>query len=840
MLCSLCQGMSLQRLVDLAKRDFRSGFFPSSDYYHHHASFAELEACATGTNHNGCYLCLLIVDCFASAQHDASNPLWPVPPKPGTATPAGVSAPHTAGATMRDVARKLTHSDVRIALCARHAATGATIQRVQMFDMLAVRLGDRLELGDPLRVPDLFLVLRILSFIQSATEYKTLQNSLPVVDGYRIGCSTPDRHLGSAGNFKLARSWLDDCSQHHKHCSTTAHTKLPPQLPTRVIDVTCSPARIVQAVDINKGRPDHGCAEYVALSHCWGRPPIKTLLKSTTIKEYTIGIPEQDLPRNFRDAITVTRNLGVPYVWIDSLCIIQDSVDDWRYESVRMGALYSRATFSLLAMAADQSEKGLLNDVPWSIVPACTVPFVTDAGTATLQVSPIYQDSENLRQLSDTAPLSVRGWTLQEVVFSARILFYGAHQIYWFCTEGGYKSAESLPDGILYPHNKYPSIASAYFGEDTTATPTPAPLSIASAPTVAASTTEAILTDFYHFVESYARRTLTFGTDKFPAVASFAQNVDRAIKRSQSQRRGGSKPVDYSYVAGIWSGDFRRGLLFCPDGMHAPHVLQTNEKDGLYRAPSWSWAVTDAPIVFLAAQTPLTGTPSPLNAQLLSWSARPRDPNNAFGAIDGARIVVKGRVCRLRRSATHFIGAYTWDKDEEQGSAWFDDQPNMGAGPDLLSTANGNCIVFDGKTEEDTDGEDTFLCTYYAPGTTTGAGSNKQTVAPNVKDYERQEYTLLMVDLGQADDEKQVVKNKVDSIDGGSNDSSDDDGSNDDFDDDGDFGGDEDWDMAEKLIHCLILRQAAAMVYERVGVVILDWKSRSRVNHWREETMSLV
>lgn len=820
-LCPLCEGMTLPRLVDLAKRDFRSGFFPNTDYYHHHTSFAELEMCATSGGDDACSLCRLILDSFVSAEHDASNPTWPVPGKNKVAATAGTPAPKTAGATMRDVARKLTHSDVRIALRARHTATGATLEYVEMFDLLAVRLGDRLELGDPLRVQDLLLVLRVPVTTQGATDYKALQQSLPVVDGYKIGCTTPDDHLGSAGNFKLAHSWLDDCSRHHRHCSTTAHTKLPPQLPTRVIDVTCTPAKIVHAVDINTGRPDQGCAEYVALSHCWGRPPILTLLKTTTMKEYTTGLPEHELPANFRDAIAVTRALGITYLWIDSLCIIQNSVDDWRHESVRMGALYSRATVSLLAMAAEASASGILKAAPSNTAPSCVAPFTgSDGHPLAFEVSTIFQDSENLRQLSEAAPLSVRGWTLQEVVFSARILFYGAHQIYWFCTEGGYKSAESLPDGILYPHNKYPSMASAYFGDE--AASISISLTSTSPTTPATTTTEAILIDFYHFIESYAQRTLTYGTDKFPAVSSFAQNVDRALKQSQ----GPGSAVEYKYVAGVWSGDFRRGLLFCPDGMHAPHVLQANEKDGLYRAPSWSWAVTDAPIVFLAAQTPLSGTPSPLNAQLVSWSTRPRDPNNAFGAVDGARIVVRGRVCRLRRSATHYVGAYTWDRGDEQGSAWFDNRPTVGGGPALLDTTNGNCIVFDGQTGNGDGGDDTFLCTYYAPGKNTS--NSKATVAPDVKDYEQQEYTLLMVDLGQAETEKEDKDDEDDDDDGDGDD-------DDEFSDD-----DDDWDMAEKLIHCLILRQVSTDVYERVGVLILDWKSRSRVDRWREQTMTLV
>ncbi|CAK7232355.1 hypothetical protein SCUCBS95973_008232 [Sporothrix curviconia] len=792
--------MTLPRLVELAKRDFRAGFFPNNDYYHHHTSFQDLEACAAT---NGCPLCQVIVDSFGNARHDPLNPTWPVPDVAKGAATAGAGSPvaaatpaytKQAGTTMRDVARQLACSDIRIALRARHVATGAGIKIVKMFDLLAVRLGVRLELGNPLRVPDLMIALRVPG--TAAKDYSTLEKSLPVIDGFKIGCASVDNNLASTGNFDMARSWLDDCRHTHDQttCSTTAYTGHLPRLPTRVIDVSSTPRRIVHAVKVHAGTPQQACGDYVALSHCWGGP-IKTLLTSKTIDAYGKALPpDKELPANFRDAMAVTRALGIPYLWIDSLCIIQDSVDDWRRESRVMGAVYSRATVSLLAMASTASGEGILKMTPKQSAPRCVVPLASNNGTITFQAETIFQNSENLRQLTETAPLSKRGWCLQELVFASRILFYGRDQIYWFCPQGGYKSAEALPDGILYPHNKYPSISSFYYAQNQ-GTMTKIDVS---------STVEHILTDFYHFIEFYAQRRLTFGIDKFPAVTSFAQNVHAALKRHSS---------GFEYMAGVWSGDFRRGLLFCPQRMHAPHVLQANEKDCLYRAPSWSWAVTDTPIVFLAAQTPRTAVPSPLNLQLISWGSVLRDPNNPFGSVDDAHIVVKGRVCTLRRSAKHFVGAYTWDKDDEQGTAWFDDQPRVEGSKELVDTKNGNCIVFDGE-------DDTFLCTYYAPGNSNGT---KATANPDVSNYEAQEYKILMVDLGRQDEDK---------VGGGE-----DEDEHEDTDED-------DWDMTERLIHCLILRHnpspAADNIYERVGCAILEWKIRKRVDYWQEETLKLV
>ncbi|OAA56330.1 Heterokaryon incompatibility [Niveomyces insectorum RCEF 264] len=828
--------MTILRLLDLAKRDFRAGFFPDEHFYHHHPSFADLEACAL-QDRGGCPLCWLILDSFQGAQHDATSPTWPLRRSGPTGAAAAGPATRT---TMREAARKLPKSDVRIALRARHVATGATIKFVRMFDILAIRLGDRLELGDPLRVPDLLLVLRVPNSGDNSPPLPP-----PVLDGFQIGCSEIDCNLGSAANLRLARSWLDGCRTAHGDDCGAAGEHQPPKLPMRVIDVLATPtsARIVQACDVNNGHSDHGRADYVALSHCWGGP-IKTLLTTTTAAAFATALPPASaLPANFRDAMTVTRALGIRYLWIDSLCIVQDSVDDWRRESRTMGDVYSRATVSLLAMAAGASDSGILltgesKHGGKSEGVIVTFAFAEAGASASrpvlFKVSAIFQDDENLRLLSERAPLSQRGWTLQELKFSARILFYGKDQIYWHCRRGGYKSAEGLPDGTLY--RDYQNLL---LGTDL--------LSMADAEDQNAdgstndasrqNSVEAILSEFYHFITAYTQRHLTFGSDKFPAVSSFAQQIHRTLERA---RHHDTSLETHEYLAGIWSGDFRRGLLFCPERMHCPHVTANDEKD--YRAPSWSWAVTDAPITFLAPKTPLSKRPSPLNLALLSWSVMPRDPNNAFGAVDSAHLIVRGRVRRLIRSATHFVGAYTWDKKGEDGMAWFDDPPvliNAAGSSQPLDTSNGNCPVFfrpksRGDAERNDGDGDSFLATYFCPASST---NNKTVISPDLNDCEDQRYTILLVDLGQED----AGERELGCISGDENS----DGSVDE-DEDGD------WEFEERLIHCLILRQVVEPgnpgasvekvdgVYERVGCLVLDWKNRRQVDNWHTQTLKLV
>ncbi len=100
-------------------------------------------------------------------------------------------------------------------------------------------------------------------------------------------------------------------------------------------------------------------AEYIALSHCWGGK-ISPLLTTETLEPFQNRLSYAALPANFRDAIVITRELGIRYLWIDSLCILQDSKQDWQQESKMMAAIYRDSTLTISAMASSGSTQGIL------------------------------------------------------------------------------------------------------------------------------------------------------------------------------------------------------------------------------------------------------------------------------------------------------------------------------------------------------------------------------------------------------------------------------------------------------------------------------------------------
>lgn len=174
------------------------------------------------------------------------------------------------------------------------------------------------------------------------------------VGDYYVGSLPVDPYTGSDRNFELARKWLRDCKHCHDHCLSGRK----PSLPTRVIYLGDDHR------DVRLEEPKPGSkAEYVALSHCWGGDIDLKLVKEN-LKEFKKTIRFGDLAANFQDAIEVTRELGIHYLWIDSLCIIQDSTEDWETESKKMTTIYRDCTLTVSAMSSKKSDHGFLTKSP--------------------------------------------------------------------------------------------------------------------------------------------------------------------------------------------------------------------------------------------------------------------------------------------------------------------------------------------------------------------------------------------------------------------------------------------------------------------------------------------
>jgi Heterokaryon incompatibility protein (HET) len=359
-----------------------------------------------------------------------------------------------------------------------------------------------------------------------------------------------DRSTCSERTLATLKWWLSNCENNHKSCEQTSAVGQP-WFPTRVIDVDSEPRLIVKGASTHPGMSQR----YVTLSHCWGTKPITTLTKSNLVA-FQRAIMMDSLPKTFREAILVTRKLGFRYLWIDSLCIIQDSEDDWRAESSVMGQVYKGSTLTIAALDSTDSSGGLFRQRDMIQLQ----PYSTSLRTSqTGEREDIYIFSDAVlgaRFEINSGPLSRRAWVLQERLLSPRTVYFGSNQVFWECSE--LEATEAFPHGHVW--------GSALSNWNYLKSKLPSPNNPGG--------------DLYlswdSVVRTYASAQLTRKTDKLIALSAVAKEYAVALGDV--------------YVAGLWRADLLRQLCW-ETGVHSSSDQdQSEQSPSPYQAPSWSWA----------------------------------------------------------------------------------------------------------------------------------------------------------------------------------------------------------------------------------------------------------
>lgn len=452
------------------------------------------------------------------------------------------------------------------------------------------------------------------------------------IENFQIGRLQTDADLGSHGNFEIANQWLRVCRSSHPNCLLGSV----PELPPRVIDVGKIDGSEKPRLVHSRGSK----AEYVALSHCWGGR-ISPLLNTDTLATFQEEIPYAALSANFQDVITIARQLDIQYLWIDSLCIIQDSKRDWELESKRMGQVYRDSAVTISALASRGSTDGILKTASDAVLcPKQSSMRIFKSNEEHMEVAVQRQEveEESLKRLHLYAPLCKRGWTLQESMLSPRQLYYGTCQMYWKCPNGC-ASADGAPPGFRTLEDTYDKLSSVFYSD------------ILRHPQSGLCSIDAILVDYYTLVTEYSSRMLTFDSDKLPAFCGLAQRLHPAL--------GGD------YLAGLWSSDLIRGFLWYREMTACKHVEP-------YRAPSWSWAVTNDSILI---RTDPPG-PGPWGMQLIDYKIILRDRSNPYGEIASGHLVIEALTMPLFRS-NQVVESVS--PDDDIGGVYFDEPKGITA-----------------------------------------------------------------------------------------------------------------------------------------------------------------
>ena len=353
------------------------------------------------------------------------------------------------------------------------------------------------------------------------------------------------------------RDLLDGCN------TSCSHNTSSPFVPTRLIDVGHDASdfpRLVLPSDIRKYEE----TKYAALSYCWGdekdaESQFKT--EKASLEDRYVSLPSELMTATTNDAIALTRAIGLRYIWIDALCIVQDDQNDWLRESSRMNLVYRHAFVTFCSLNSDSCHESFLKRAPVVKVPFHSMIRKAIKGAFFIVLRPrtgIYIDRTKYTWDDALSKWGKRCWTFQEGEMSTRVLLFGSVRMHFYCATNqwagdrarGGRLTLGVSDKLTRFNDNLISVSEMYEYWDL-------------------------------LVQNYGDRSVTLEKDRLPAIAGLARMIGETLEDR--------------YLAGLWRGDLFRGLAWYSRsdsqsrGLEA-HIWSIRERN--YVAPSWSWAAS--------------------------------------------------------------------------------------------------------------------------------------------------------------------------------------------------------------------------------------------------------
>ncbi|KAI9741632.1 MAG: hypothetical protein M1834_000016 [Cirrosporium novae-zelandiae] len=503
-------------------------------------------------------------------------------------------------------------------------APGSSEYQDIVFLVVAFGVGLGGSVGDETRLPSvMFLMLPDRELINgwwSGTDIKEYNHD-----------EVSEYSTGSEASLALMMRWFRQCVETHTRCNMV-RKNASDWYPTRLIDLGNNSEKDIRPrLIVTRNVCPEG--PYVTLSHRWGSAKFLQL-KKECLKNLQNAIPSSELPKTFLDAMAVSRRLGVRYIWIDSLCIIQNNRDDWLREASLMHQVYSNSFCNISATGATDSSTGLFKERAPHFLHPCTI-------NMSWKGSPLsqYQVEESKFWTSHVgnAPLNQRAWVVQERLLAPRIIHFGSQQLLWECCE--------LDAAEKYPHKLPPTLASgqAFYKILDPLVENPHPShddqQSQNDPPENENTKINLYHGWYRILEAYTKSHLTNPSDKLIALSGIAKQMAQVLRDD--------------YIAGLWKSHLPVQLLwFIPDDI-STRTLEPSRPASLYRAPSFSWASLDAAITPGWFTEDWDGGNQLILAEALDVSIE-TETADTTGAVKGGAVCIRGmlKTVRLDRMAT--------------------------------------------------------------------------------------------------------------------------------------------------------------------------------------------